>query len=50
MNKRELTTAEKWADVDRIINNIETRRERGDKGCETYLDKYVDVMFNRKGE
>ena len=49
--QRELTTAEKWAEVDAIERNIKRRRESGEAGCITPIDEYIDSEFtNRKDD
>jgi len=43
----ELTTAEKWREVDAIIERVESRKRRGERPYYTYLDEYVDLNFNK---
>lgn len=47
MPKVELTVAEKWREVDAIINRVESRKERGERPYYSYLDEYVDKNFGK---
>ena len=43
---RELTVAEKWAEVDGILEGINNRRLKGIRPCQNYLEHYIDDTFN----
>ena len=47
MRNRELTVAQKWAEVDRMLDAINSRRARNERPCHTYLESYVDKQFNK---
>ena len=48
MQTVELTTEEKWREVDIIINRVKARKRRGEQPYNTYLDEYVDKNFNKR--
>lgn len=49
MMKKELTDKEKWYPVDRMLNNINSRKKRGDKNpCYNELEEYINYNFNRE--
>ena len=45
--QKELSTKEKWAPVDRIIETINERKEKGEEPCKTGLEEYVNANFNK---
>jgi len=46
MHRKELTTEEKWASVDRILKEIDCRKIAGLTPYKNDLYQYIDYTFN----
>ena len=44
---KELTVAQKWANVDMLIDTINYRKNKGGTPCLTNLDEYINENFNK---